>query len=73
MFRGSAVASLRVIEVVDGVGRIAFQEEDITVVWPVGGTEDGSPRGSDIQFYVGTLSTLADELAARFVDRPGER
>jgi hypothetical protein len=72
MFRGSAVASLRVVEVVNGVGKTVFQEEDITVVWPVSGTEDGSPRGNDTQYYVGTISTLADELAARFVDRPGE-
>lgn len=73
MFRGNALASLRVIEVTDGKAKTVFQEEDIAVIWPEGSTEDGSPRGSDAQYYVSTLSALADELASRFVDRPGER
>lgn len=72
MYRGSARASVRVVEVHDGQAKTVYQEDDITVTFPKGSTEDGSPSGNDARYYVGTLQTLADELAKRFIDHPAE-
>jgi hypothetical protein len=67
LFRGSAVASMRVIEIADGQGRVGFKEDGIRVVFPKGVPEDGLPNLRDSTIYQGTLQTLADEITARLM------
>jgi hypothetical protein len=70
LFRGSASASVKVVEVPpDGGGeaRIAFQESAITAVFPPNSREEGSPNGNDFTIYRGLVDALTSEIAKRFV------
>lgn len=73
LFRGSASATLRVIEVDDG-GRtkVAYEEPGIAVVFPEKTPPEGTPRGEDRAFYIGTLRDLAARVSRRFVDYEDE-
>jgi hypothetical protein len=73
LYRGSAVASIKLIEVApDGSAKVAFEESNINVNYPEKGPEDGRLDGSDYQMYAGTITLLADEVAKRFIEHPAE-
>jgi hypothetical protein len=72
LYRGTAIASLKVIEVVDGKGKVVYDVPDLRVAYPPDGNEDGSPRGSDAQMYAGTIQQLSDQVARRFIEHPGD-
>jgi hypothetical protein len=67
LYRGSASATLKVIEVADGKGKVAFEESNITAVFPPKAREEGTPDGNDFSIYRGTVDALSTELAKRFV------
>lgn len=67
LFRGSATASMRVLEIADGQSKIGYKEDGIRVVFPRGVPEDGLPNLRDSTIYQGTLQTLADEITARLM------
>ncbi|HQY87470.1 MAG TPA: hypothetical protein PK402_02350 [Tepidisphaeraceae bacterium] len=72
LYRGSVNASIKVIEVENGVGKVAWEKRDINVFYPDKGPEDGTPKGTDYQFYVGTMTELATQLAELLIDHPPE-
>ena len=67
LFRGSMVATLRVVEVTGGVAKVAYEENGIRCVFPHKVPDEGLPRGNDYQFYVGTVNEFTNELLKRFV------
>lgn len=67
LFKGTATASVKAVEVVGGVGRIVYEESDVQVVFPPSGPKEGSLRGSDYQIYAGTVDALAQRISDRFV------
>lgn len=71
MYRGTASATLKVIEVNNGVAKISY-EEKISVHYPKHSTDEGSPDGNDSRMYVGTVTELADQIALRFVEHPSD-
>ena len=73
LYRGSADASLKIFAV-DEAEKLAklLYEERINVHYPEKGTEDGRPDSTDRKMYVGTITSMADELAKRFVEHPPE-
>ncbi len=75
LYRGTATATLQVVEVVPGVaqGKVAYEESGITVVFPPKAREEGTPDGSDFAIYRGTVDALAGELAKRFVPHEEEQ
>lgn len=73
LFRGTATASVKVVEVVDGIGRVVYEETDVEVRYPPTGPIEGTMRGSDYQMYLGTVNALADRMVQRFVPTPEER
>jgi hypothetical protein len=76
LFRGSATATLKVVEVPPGgggKGKIAYEESGITVVFPPKAREEGTPDGSDFSIYRGTVDALASEIAKRFVSHQEEQ
>lgn len=73
LFRGTATASVKVVEVSGGVGRVVYEESDVQVEFPSTGPREGSIRGSDYQMYLGTVNALADRLCQRFVPYQEER
>ena len=69
LFRGSASASIKVIEVPPGGGeaKVAYEESSISAVFPPDAREEGSPDGNDFAIYRGTVDALTTEIAKRFV------
>lgn len=67
LYRGSIMATMKVIEVVDGKGTVAFEENSIQAKYPPNVPDEGYPRGEDYQFYLGTVDAFGDEAIKRFV------
>lgn len=67
LFRGSAVATMRIVEVNGQTAKVVYEENNIRCVFPPKVPEEGLPRGNDYQFYVGTVNTFTDEVLTRLV------
>jgi hypothetical protein len=69
LFRGSASATLKVIEIPEGAkkGTVAYDEAHISAVFPPHAREEGRPEGNDFTYYRGIVDALTTELAKRFV------
>jgi hypothetical protein len=65
MFRGSAVATLRVIEINGNTAKIVYEENGITAGFPKKGPSEGEVVGTDSAFYGGTVRVLAEEIVKR--------
>lgn len=69
LFRGSATASLRVVEVEDGKAKVAY-EESLTVTYPPSAPAEGLPGVGDARIYTGTVDLLATVIARRLYAHP---
>lgn len=67
MFRGSALAGIRVVEVAGGQGTVAYTETDLRVLFPKKANEVGVPGIGDYRTYLGTIDALSTEIAHRFM------
>lgn len=67
LYRGSMSGNVKVVEVVNGRAKIAYQEENIKVVYPEDSPEEGLPGGDDIQMYEKTLDAFSTQVANRFL------
>ena len=65
MYRGSAIASLKVVEVHDGRAQVAYEESDIHATFPPKSPPEGVINSSDIVMYRGTLDALAQQIVDR--------
>ena len=73
LYRGSASATLKVLEVANGTAKVAYEESGITAVFPPGAREEGAPDGDDFVIYRGTVQQLTAEVAKRFVRHTEEQ
>lgn len=73
LFRGTAVASVKAVEVVNGIGKVVYEESDVQVYFPPSGPKEGTIRGNDYTMYAGTIDGLAQRIADRFVPYQEER
>jgi hypothetical protein len=73
LYRGSASATVKVLEVADGKAKVAYEESGIAVTFPEKITDAGTPDGNDSVFYAGTVHGLTSEIAKRFVEHPEEQ
>ena len=69
LFRGSATASVRVVEVENGKAKVAY-EEQLTVTYPPSAPDEGVPGVGDARIYTGTVDQLATVIARRFYAHP---
>lgn len=68
LFRGSAVATVRVIEVSpDGKGSVAFEQNNVGAVFPPKSPPEGVANVGDYKIYLGTIDGLATEVVRLFV------
>ncbi|MFT3784625.1 MAG: hypothetical protein QM770_00475 [Tepidisphaeraceae bacterium] len=72
MYRGNATASLKVIEISNGKATVVYEEPSIQVSYPPKSPEDGRLDGNDGAYYAGTIQTLADTIALKFIEHPQE-
>ncbi len=66
LYRGSATASVRVLEITGDKATVAYAEDNIKALYPPNVSTDGTPRGSVAAMYVGTIDVLSTEIAKRF-------
>ena len=67
LFRGTASASVRVIEIKDHKATVAFEQNHVIAAFPRKGPPDGVPNAGDYKIYVGTITELANEIVNLFV------
>ncbi len=70
LYRGSISGSVKVIEVSNNKGKVAYQEDDIKSLYPPKSPEEGLPASSDDRIYGGTVDRFTAEVATRFVPHP---
>ena len=68
---GQMEVDLKVIEVHDGKGTLAF-EDRIRVQFPKKSTKEGELKYTDSQIYTGTIHAMTTELALRFIKHPDD-
>lgn len=67
LYRGSAMCTLRVVEIRDGQGAIGYEENNIQVEFPKDVPQDGLPAVGDARIYQGTLDALAEQIVWRLI------
>jgi hypothetical protein len=72
LFRGSLGGNLKVVEVRDGQGKVAFQEENISVLYPTESPDQGLPNQTDLEMYEKTLDAFSTQIMNRFVPHTEE-
>jgi hypothetical protein len=72
LYRGGMTGTLRVIEIENDKAKIAYEEPDITVIFPRGAPEEGIPNASDERIYIGTLDAFTTAVGKRFVKHESE-
>jgi hypothetical protein len=73
LYRGHINMSIKVIDSTAALGpKVIYDEGNIAVHFPRTAPEDGTPRGSDAQMYVGVIAEAADEITRRFVASPAK-
>jgi hypothetical protein len=61
------------VEVDGSTAKVVYEEDGIKVVYPPKVPEDGTPRGNNYQFYLGTIDAYTTEIFHRLVPyRPEE-
>lgn len=69
LYRGTAIATLKVIEIENGKATLAFEENGITAGFPIKGRPEGEVTGTDAAFYTGTIRSLAEQIVNRLITR----
>jgi hypothetical protein len=67
LWRGSVTATVTVVEVADGKGKVAYAERGITATYPDKCPPEGLPNLADDAIYRGTVEKLTSTLGERFV------
>lgn len=66
MYRGSAIASVKVIEVEGTQTKVGYSESSIRATFPPKATAEGVFNSTDAIMYRGVIAALAKEIAGRF-------
>lgn len=72
LFRGTMIGTLRVVEVNNGVAKIAYEENGIRVDFPKKSREEGVPELGDAKTYAGTVSIFSQEIVNKFIEHPAD-
>ena len=67
LYRGSMSGTLKVVEINGSTAKVVYEEDGISVVFPPKVPEDGTPKGNNYQFYLGTIDAFSTEIWHRLV------
>lgn len=67
LYRGSVTANLKVLEIVNGKAKVAFEQDNIHVVYPPKSPEEGVTGLGDAPAFEKTLDAFATEIVNQFV------
>lgn len=71
LYRGSLSATVTVVEVANGKGKVAFNAT-VNATYPEKSPEEGMPNLTDQQTYIGTVDVFCTNVVKKFVSYPGE-
>lgn len=66
LYRGRITGSVKVIQIENGVGKLAYEETDIIAVYPKDAPDAGTPNLDDYRAYRGAVDAFTTEVAIRF-------
>ena len=74
LYRGTAVASVKVIAVdpATGKGKAVYEESDVEATFPPSAPPEGYPGVGDAKTYRGTVDRLTSLIAIRFFSHPAK-
>jgi len=72
LLRGSIIANLKVIEIKDGRGKVAFQKDGIKILYPEKGQPEGMPGLNPLTVYEETIKAFSTEVAHQFMPYQAE-
>jgi hypothetical protein len=67
LFRGDAIASIKVVAINNGKAAIAYREDTVEAIYPPHSPPEGMPDLDEAKLYEQTTDTLTTELAKRFI------
>jgi len=70
--RGSAAVDLKVVEIAGSSAKVAYEEQNISAVYPPNSPPEGLPGLQDAQVYHHLIDLLSTALATRFVTHEAE-
>lgn len=72
MFLGQADVALTVLEINNGKAKVVYSDPHIRVKFPKSAPAEGEMNKSERVMYVGTVDSLCDEIALRFLRHPDD-
>ena len=60
------------VEVANGQGKVPFEEENISVLYPTDSPDQGLPNQTDLEMYEKTLEAFSTQIMNRFVTHTEE-
>ena len=70
--RGSATINIKVIEIAAGKATVAYQEDNINVIYPSDAPPEGLPGLDEDHVYHETIKAVGDEIGKRFVSHESD-
>jgi hypothetical protein len=67
LFRGTATATVKVVEVQDNKATIAFTEPGVSAAFPPKAPKEGVPNAGDAKIYTGTVEGIATQVSNIFL------
>jgi hypothetical protein len=67
LYKGTILGSVKVVEIANGKGKIAYSEDGIRAEYPHDSPEEGVLNAGDDKIYTGTLDAFTTELVDRFL------
>jgi hypothetical protein len=67
LYRGQAKATVRVVEVTNGVGKVVFDRANVVATYPPKAPREGVPNAGDVKIYNGLIDTFSTEIVHLFV------
>ena len=67
LFRGSATATVKVVEIQGDKATTAYNEQNIAAAFPPKAPREGVPNAGDYKIYNGTIDAIANQVSHIFV------
>ena len=67
LYRGRINGTIKVVEISDGEATLAYEEQNVTTLFPRQSPREGLPNVNEMEIYAGTLREFATEVVHRFV------
>jgi hypothetical protein len=74
LYRGEVKATIKVVQIANGVAKVAFEEDGVLATFPPHVTAEGAPLpdGEVDKFYAGTIDAFTTEVVKRFITHDSE-